>query len=88
MTSINDEIKEIIHNSINKAFLKGVLLSNDVIDFSIEVPNNKEYGDFSTNVAMISSKIFKLSPKIIANIICDNIDLNRTSFYKFDIRFK
>ncbi len=85
MTSINDEIKEIIHNSINKAFLKGVLLSNDVIDFSIEVPNNKEYGDFSTNVAMISSKIFKLSPKIIANIICDNIDLNRTSFYKFDI---
>lgn len=38
----------------------------DLPEFSIEVPNNPDHGDFATNAAMKSAKIFRAKPMDIA----------------------
>lgn len=40
-------------------------------DIVIEVPNNKEFGDFSTNAAMILAKENRMKPKVLAIELVD-----------------
>jgi arginyl-tRNA synthetase len=35
-------------------------------NFTVEIPNNKEHGDFSSNIALISAKLNKTNPKKLA----------------------
>ncbi len=49
----------------------------------LEVPPKKEFGDFATNFAMKSAKIFRMSPRKIAEIILEKID--RTMFDRIEI---
>ncbi len=53
------------------AFEKGLLPSNQVPDFEVEVPKHDGQGDFSTNFAMVSAKTQKMAPAKIAKIIVD-----------------
>ncbi|MCD4795732.1 MAG: arginine--tRNA ligase, partial [Candidatus Cloacimonetes bacterium] len=47
-------------------------------DFLVEVPNNIEHGDFSTNVALISAKMNKLKPREMAEKIADTLSRKRS----------
>ncbi len=53
-------------------------------EFYIEVPNNPEFGDFSTNAAMILAKENKKSPKAIAEILIKELKKHK-GFKKVDI---
>ncbi len=53
------------------------------IFYEIEIPKKKEFGDYSTNVALILSKILKKNPREIANLIVS--DLKSDLFCKIDI---
>jgi len=65
------DTKEKLYEIINKA----LKLSNiDIINYIIEIPNDKKNGDFSTNVAMELTKILKKNPRIIAEELVTNID--------------
>ena len=64
--SIKNELELIIKNAINKLNIEEEIL--------IEVPKNKENGDYSTNIALKLSKKLKDNPVNIANIIVNNID--------------
>ncbi len=60
---------------INSAFLKSAK-KNGIIDaltpkFEIEIPANRSHGDLSTNIAMVSAKIFKMPPRKIAEEILE-----------------
>ncbi len=50
--------------------------SGDLPEIILEVPPKKEFGDFATNFAMQSAKIFRTSPKKIAEEIKNRIDAN------------
>ena len=39
----------------------------------IEVPKNRSFGDFSTNVAMVLSKELKKNPREVADLLCPHI---------------
>ncbi|MCI0473164.1 MAG: arginine--tRNA ligase, partial [Ignavibacteria bacterium] len=39
------------------------------VAFSVDYPKSKEHGDFSTNIAMILSKLLKRNPKQISSEI-------------------
>lgn len=71
-----DKIKEEIKNAVKKAASENILPSDEIYDFVIEIPNDNIHGDFSTNVAMVCSKNFKMSPRNIAQIIVDHLKLN------------
>lgn len=42
--------------------------------FEIEIPKKKEFGDFSTNIALMLSKIWKKNPRDIANLIINGLE--------------
>lgn len=60
-------LKKIIDESLNK-------IEINEVNYIIEIPNNKQNGDFSTNVAMELTKLLKMNPRDIANKIVANID--------------
>ena len=95
-----EQLIEAIHQSLSKAIEKGLLPAGELPNINLEVPPRKELGDFASNVAMQSARIFKTSPRAIAEIITGEIDtpiLERTEiagpgfinfFLKEDVIYK
>lgn len=72
-----NSLKSALFSAIKSSVASGELLGDFNIkasDILIEVPANKANGDFSSNVAMVSAKFFKISPRKIAEIIFKNAD--------------
>ena len=63
---LKERIQEIpeIHN---------VATSDDLQNIVVEVPKIREFGDFSTNAAMVLAKSLKKNPRQIAEILMTNI---------------
>lgn len=61
------KIKDIIRKEIEKAAKSLKLELND--NYSIEIPKIKDHGDFSTNVALLSSKLNDKNPMDLAETI-------------------
>lgn len=85
VTLARQQIRHAIDASITALTNAGTLPEGDLRDYSIEVPANKDNGDFSTNVAMVNSKVFKMAPRQAAALIVDQVDLTGTYFEKVEI---
>ena len=81
---IRQQIKAVVRSAINQAIKNEELPSMEINDILIEIPREKGYGDFSTNVAMQITKIAKKAPRQIAEIIIKNIDTKDTYIKKVD----
>jgi len=68
---VRDEIKKLINNAV-PAYAKA---SADK-DFTVEVPENKNFGDYATNVALILAKKLKKNPLDVAEGIKSKIKSN------------
>lgn len=66
---MKEKIKKIIESAI-AGFAK------EAPDFSIEVPSDKRFGDYSTNVALVLSKKISKNPIETANLIKEKIGKN------------
>ncbi|MFA7543426.1 MAG: arginine--tRNA ligase, partial [Candidatus Cloacimonadaceae bacterium] len=71
-------IKEIIHAHITEVIDKLKLKRER--EYSVEIPNNTEHGDFSTNCAMILAKDNKKAPKSLAEALIK--ELKKSKNYK------
>ncbi len=81
-----EDLKEMLHSAIMYAIKKEDLPRiNENIKVNIEVPADHKNGDFSSNVAMVNAKNFKMAPPQIAKIICSNLNLNNTMFERFEV---
>jgi len=78
------QISETVKKSLAKAIEKGELPEFEADEIVIETPREKEYGDFSTNIAMQSAKAAKKAPRQIADIIIQNMDLGGTYIEKVE----
>ncbi|MCX7990413.1 MAG: arginine--tRNA ligase [Proteobacteria bacterium] len=65
------QIKEIIESNLIN--LKDKLNFETLPDYEIEIPGKKDYGDFSTNIAMLLGSKLRKNPREIAKIIVENI---------------
>ena len=63
-------MKEILIEAINDSLKK---LDIDDISVEIDVPKQKDFGDYSTNIAMKLTKILHKNPLEIASLIVENI---------------
>ena len=79
------ELKTRIVNAVKKAMENGELPNAEIPEFIIEVPSNRENGDFSSNIAMAGARAFKNAPRKIAEAIQNNLDLENTYFEKCEI---
>lgn len=70
MKSIDIELKQAIKEAVKKAF-DIELEENNIV---IETPKVKDYGDFSTNVAMQLTRQLRQNPRMIAEKIVANIE--------------
>ncbi|MGN1043465.1 MAG: arginine--tRNA ligase [Acutalibacteraceae bacterium] len=80
-----DYLKNSIKNAILNAIKNNNLPKEIIPEFDIEIPGERDHGDLSTNVALISAKKFKMSPKKIAEIILNNIELDSNLVLKCEI---
>ena len=80
------ELKEMLSGAVAKAVKSGALPSVDEPSkFTVEVPADNKNGDFSTNIAMVNAKKFKMAPQQIAKVFCDNLSLEGTFFERVEI---
>lgn len=75
LESLKEKIKEII---------KQLGVEED-IEIFFEIPKDPSNGDYSTNIAMRLAKALRKSPRDIAKVIVDNIDLQEFHLSKLDI---
>lgn len=80
-----DTLKDLITNAISQAMSSGDLPECEIPAFIIEVPANKENGDFSSNAAMVGARSFKKAPRMIADSIVKYINLDNTLFERVEI---
>lgn len=67
-------LKQGIAEALDKAIAAGTLPAGDYPAVSLEVPPQKEFGDFATNIAMQSARIARRAPKMIAEAIVAQMD--------------
>ena len=69
-----DKIAEAIKSAVEAAMKDGALKFSDALpEVALEVPPKKDFGDFATNFAMQTAKIFRTSPRKIAEEIKSRI---------------
>ncbi len=72
------DIKNILAAAIkaaaNKAIEEGRLKEGALPEVLLEVPPQKEFGDFATNFAMQAARSLKCSPRMIAQAVIDKLD--------------
>jgi len=73
----SNEIAKIIHSSINKAIEQEALVNFKCPDILVQKPKSDLHGTWSTNIALVISKIAKKNPMEIAEIIKDKITPNK-----------
>ncbi len=90
MSSAVDQMKENLVGALKlaagKAVKQGIFQElPELPDFIIEVPREKDHGDFATNLAMLLSKEVHLPPRKIAGILKGCIDLQGLPVEKVEI---
>ncbi len=76
---MKEEIREVVHQSLNR-----LGLDIDQMDCSIEIdiPKKREFGDFSTNVALILAKSVGKNPRVLAEQIIQHLPEEGKSLFK------
>lgn len=82
---LQDDLRGILLAAAKRAIESKLLPEADVPEFLIEIPQEQNHGDFATNIAMVSARVFRNSPLKIAQNICACIDLSGSMFERFQI---
>lgn len=80
-----DELSALVLGALGRLCANGAVPAEGIPAFSVEIPNDRAHGDFATNVAMVCAKGFKLPPRKIAELICDEMVLDGSCFEKAEI---
>lgn len=85
---VNQTVKELrtaIMEAAGRAVADGEFPEAPLSDFIIEVPANKDNGDYSSNCAMAWARCLKSAPRKIAETIASHLDLSETFFDRCEI---
>lgn len=72
-TKVQQRIKDLLAAALNEAIKENVINIEEIPDFYIEVPQDKEHGDFAANIAMLLARQAKMPPRKIAEAIAERI---------------
>ncbi|MGI2241003.1 arginine--tRNA ligase [Staphylococcus cohnii] len=84
--NIIEQVKQTLVEEIKKSIQQAQLADmNEMPEIKIEIPKDNKNGDYSTNIAMVLTKIAKRYPREIATAIVDNLDTTAAQVEKVDI---
>lgn len=76
-TEVQQKLKNAVLSALKAAVEEGALPVKDIPDFYMEVPQDKEHGDFASNIAMILAREAKMPPVKISKITADRINMEK-----------
>ncbi|MEG3029021.1 MAG: arginine--tRNA ligase, partial [Oscillospiraceae bacterium] len=79
------QVGDIINSALAAAMAKGALKSGEIKPFVVEIPQDLKNGDYSSNVAMVNTKVFGQNPRVIATAIMDNLNFSGTFFNRAEL---
>lgn len=82
---VKSGIKEALKKSLEKANFRGDLSISKIPDIMLEIPREKEHGDFAANIAMTLAREAKRAPRQIAEIIIKNLSSDNTYIDRVEI---
>lgn len=82
--NIINQVKETLIEEIKASIIKSELVET-VPEIKIETPKDPANGDYSSNIAMVLTKLARKNPREIANQIVKNLDTNKANVKKVDI---
>lgn len=82
VAQIQEKLKQEIKDSVIKA---GLAEEAQIPEVILEVPKDKNHGDYSTNMAMQLARVAKKAPRMIAEAIIENFDVGKASIEKLEI---
>ena len=74
------ECREIVLTALGRCVAEGELPAEPIPDFTVEIPGDISHGDFATNIAMVSARVFRKAPRQIAEALTAQMVLLGTSF--------
>jgi len=78
VANMQKEITGYLEGAARAAREAGEIRYDTLPDFVVEVPREKEHGDFASNIAMLLAREAKKAPREIAGIILDHLDFDYT----------
>jgi len=73
---VEKKLKKAIKDGLIETLKQEDITLEEIPEIKVEVPREKEHGDYATNIAMVMAKVFKRAPRQIAELLKENIDNN------------
>jgi len=71
---IKKALAEAIKTAAENAIAEGVVKEGTLPEILLEVPPDKQFGDFATNFAMKSARALRCNPRLLANYIKEKLN--------------
>ena len=75
LESIRTEITRVLTQAAEAAYRDGRLTRLELPDFAVEVPRDRTHGNFASNLALLLAQAEKASPRQIAQVLLEYINL-------------
>jgi len=82
---ISSGLARALAGAVESARSSGAIKVDNVPDFTVEVPREKDHGDFATNLAMLLARPAHMAPRKAAEIIVKNFSLTGTWVERVEI---
>lgn len=79
------QVREIIMSALGRLTAEGRLPAEPLPAFAVEIPADVSHGDFSSNAALVSAKVFKTNPRAVAAMITEAAQLDGTAFDRIEV---
>ena len=79
------QVAQLTQAAYEKAAAAGVLPAGAEVKATIEIPKDTSHGDYASSFAMAGAKALHKAPRMIAQAIVDNLDLEGSYFQKVEI---
>ncbi|MFZ5596733.1 MAG: arginine--tRNA ligase [Bacillota bacterium] len=79
------QIAEMLRKALASAGKKGILPEVEAPEFVVEVPREKDHGDFATNMAMLLARPARSAPRKIAEALTGELDLKGTPVERVEV---
>ncbi len=85
METAQNQLREMLMQALGRLTAEKKIPAEPIPAFRIEVPADKSYGDFASNIAMSSAKALHMSPRKIAELLTDALDFSGSYFERSEI---
>ena len=82
---VEKQLKSAINGAVAKAVEKGIFAAAPTAEFKVEIPADRQNGDFSANAAMVWARELHNAPRKIADAIMAEISLEGTYFERAEV---